>query len=199
MFDSIKSIYDYIEDTYADLEDIIIDYSGEIYELSVDYVERTTSEISDFLNNFFDEEHVNTVNDPIMLQLNKLKKIFLEEEEKTEEEWDKILIFSATTLGLLNEKITTHLCKYYDIDIQNKSTQAAKINALKNNLSKTYINDLFFINTFRNSIVHYNDYGHDLSNLDEISKNKLLSEAKTAIAKFEYIYQKIKKTKMKRS
>ena len=192
MLNTIKNIYNSVEETYLEIENSILDHAEDAYTLSKDYIENYSEEITLFFNDYFNNEQTDKLDDPVLLQLNKLTTSLSTLKLDSSEEWDSKLIFSATSLGHLNEKITTLLCNHYNIDLSGKNTQAYKINALKNDLSKTIINDLHFINTFRNSILHHNDYGHDLSNLDAISKNKLLSEAQTAIAKFEYVYQYLK-------
>ena len=105
--------------------------------------------------------------------------------------------YIATSIGLFNEKIINILCTHYHMKLPMHDSQSKKINMLKNYLSKTIINDLFFINSFRNSILHFNDFGHDLSQLDDITKNKLLSESSTAITKFEFVYNELKTIKIK--
>ncbi len=192
MLNTIKNIYDSVEETYLEIENSILDHTEDAYMLSKDYIENYSEEITLFFNDYFNNEQADKIDDPVLLQLNKLTTSLSTLKLDSNEEWDSKLIFSATSLGHLNEKFTMLLCNHYNIELYGKNTQAYKINALKNDLSKTIVNDLHFINTFRNSILHHNDYGHDLSNLDVVSKNKLLSEAKTAIAKFEYVYQYLK-------
>jgi hypothetical protein len=195
MISTIKNIYDSVEETYLEIENIILDHAEDAYLLSKDYIENTSEEITLFLSNYFNNTQINKLDDPVLQQLNKLTISLSTLDLDSNEEWDSKLIFVATSIGHLNEKIVILLCNYYDTSLYGKNTQASKINTLKSELSKTIINDLHFINTFRNSILHHNDYGYDLSILDKVNKNKLLCEAKAAIAKFEYIYQHVKNLK----
>ena len=196
MLKTIQELYNSAEETYLEMENKILDQAEESYDLSKDYIENTSEEITLFLNEYFNSDKTEKTNDPILLQLNKLDNSLSSLELNTDQEWDSKLIFTATSLGHLNEKITELLCSHYNINLYGNNTQAKKINLLKDHLSRTIINDLYFINSFRNSILHHNDYGHDLSNLDSVTKNKLLSEAKTSIAKFEYVYQELRNIKI---
>ncbi len=132
-----------------------------------------------------------------MLQLATLTKAISSLDEN-DDDWDSKLIYIATSAGHINEKITTVLYDYYNTDMNSKNTQSAKINSLKTDLSKTIINDLHFINSFRNSILHHNDYGHDLLNLDLVTKKKLQNEAQAALAKLEYVYMQVKDIKIQK-
>ncbi len=191
MLKTIQELYKSAEETYLEMENKILDQAEESYDLSKDYIENTSEEITLFLNEYFNSDKTEKTNDPILLQLNRLDNSLSSLELNTDQEWDSKLIFTATSLGHLNEKITELLCSHYNINLYGNNTQAKKINLLKGHLSKTIINDLYSINSFRNSILHHNDYGHDLSNLDLVTKNKLLSEAKTSVAKFKYVYQEL--------
>jgi hypothetical protein len=195
MISTIKNIYDSVEETYLEIENIILDHAEDAYLLSKDYIENTSEEITLFLSNYFNNTQINKLDDPVLRQLNKLTMSLSTLDLDSNEEWDSKLIFVATSIGHLNEKIVMLLCNHFNSTFGNKNTQANKINSLKGELPKTIINDLYFINSFRNSILHYNDYGHDLANLDKVTKNKLLHEAKVAVAKFEYIYEHIKTIK----
>ncbi len=195
MLKTIQELYNSAEETYLEIENKILDQAEEVYDLSKDYMENASEGITLFLNDYFNNEKTEKINDPVLLQLDKLSNSLSSLKINTDEEWDSKLIYAATSLGHLNEKVTKILCDHYSVNLYGKDNQASRINALKGHLSKTIINDLYFINSFRNSILHHNDYGHDLSSLDTVTKNKLFSEAKTAIAKFEFIYRELKDIK----
>ncbi len=191
MLKVIKDLYGSAEETYLEIENKILDHAEDAYDMSKDYINDTSEEITLFFNDYFMNAKRN-IDDPVLVQLNKLNTTLSSIDETTNDEWDSTLIFVATSIGHMNEKITDVLCKYHHIMLEGRNTQARKINSLKEFLSKTIINDLHFINSFRNSILHHNDYGFNLSALDMITKRKLLSEANTALAKLEYVYNKLK-------
>ncbi len=179
MFDKINEIYTTLEEKYDEADR----YISKIIDDSID-------DTAEYLNNFFNtKDHIqlDEKHDPILKKLKKVESL-LSEKTDTNDDIENMLINVATSLGLLNENITKALCHQYNIDLYQKNTQAMKINSLKNFLSKTVINDLHFVNSFRNSILHDNDYGYDLSSLDDITIKKLIIEAKTSIVKIEYIY-----------
>ena len=198
MLKDLEDFYKSAETSYNELEKEISEQASENYEDAKNYIQETSDEISIFIDNYFNADNSRKITDSedsVLQQLNKLKISI----NNQDQEPDSRLIYVATSIGHLNEKIVIILCKHYNIKLFSNDTQSKKINFLKNHLSKTIINDLYFINSFRNSIVHFNDFGHDLSQLDEIIKNKLFSEASTAIAKFEFVYLELKKIKIKQS
>lgn len=195
MLQSLQKLYQSAEEVYLEIEDTILDYAEEAYGSTKEYIDEVSDEISDYLNNYFKNNDIHS-NDPILIQLSKLTKTLSSLDENNNDDWDSKLIYIATSLGHMNEKITTVLYDYYNSDIYTKNTQSVKINSLKSHLSKTIINDLHFINTFRNSILHHNDYGHDLLNLDLVTKKKLQNEAQAALAKLEYVYIQLKDIKI---
>ena len=192
MIDSIKRLYSEAEKTYQEIENLVLEHSESSYDLSKQYINNYSKDISDYIDSFFKNE-CEDLDNPILLQLYKIKESISSLKIDSSDDWESKLIFAATSLGHLNEKIVSVLCEHYVTS--SDRNQASKINSLKEHLSKTIINDFHFINTYRNSILHANDFGYSLSTQNEIVKNKLLSETRTAIAKLEFINFELKNIK----
>jgi len=197
MLNKIKSFYNFAEETYLEFEDKLLDTTIDTYDLAKEYIQESSMEISKYLDNFFSsDDKFKTLDNPIFAQLDKIDKSIVSLDLNSNEEWESKLIYAATSIGHLNEKIVKILCTHYNTIYS--STQASKINSLKSYLSKMIINDFYFINNYRNSILHANDFDYSLINLNEITKKKLFFETKTAIAKLEFIYSKLEEIKIKK-
>ena len=183
-----------IKELYLEYEDKFLDITLDQYDLAKEYIENSSDEISNYIDNFFIDKNHTTFNNPIFLQLNKIDMSISSLDFNDNYEWDHKLIYAATSLGHLNEKIVKLLCEHYGTEYKN--TQAGKINSLTKYLPKMVINDFHFINTYRNSILHASDFGYSLSDLDKVLKNKFFFETKTAIYKIEFIYQKLEEIQL---
>ncbi len=195
----LKDTYKELEKQYSEADKYVSEIVDDGIEAAKNYISEMGDDISNYLNDLFDENKIPSLDsdkpDMVLVQLEKLHSSLTLLEQNNNNEYENLLIYVATSLGHLNEKITKILCDHYNVILHETNSQAKKINLLKDYLSKTIINDLYFINSFRNSILHHNDYGHDLSSLDIVTKNKLLSEAKTGIAKLEFVYSELKNIK----
>lgn len=157
-------------------------------------IEDSIDDTSVFFKNYFNDDNslkIENSEDNLLRQLAKINASLEKLDINNNLNWDSQLIYTATSLGHINEEITKYLCEKYDIFLPEHSGQSFKINKLKTYLSKIIINDLYFINTFRNSILHHNDFDYDLFNLDNITRTKLFNESKTAIAKTHFIYKSL--------
>ena len=175
MINKIKELYNTVEEQYQEADKYISRIIDDSLEDATIYIE-----------NIFNDNTSDELEDPVLIQIRKLDNALSSLEKDSD--WEQKLIFVATSLGHLNEKITNLLCTHYIVNHSQNYSQAKKINALKDFIPKVIINDLHFINSFRNSILHANDHGYNLFALDDVLKKKLFSEANTALVKFEYIY-----------
>lgn len=181
MFDKLSEIYDEVEINYKKLDK----YISKIVDESIE-------DTSKFFNSYFNSDNtlkIKNEDDEVLQQLSKINNSLEDLNFSNNTNWDKNLVFVATSLGLINEEITKVLCEEFNILLPKKCNQAKKINFLQDFIPRTMHSDLHFINTFRNSILHPNDFNINLFSLDNISKHKLFNEAKTAIAKTYYIYE----------
>lgn len=125
--------------------------------------------------------------------LNILKRHLENIENCNIHDWtDKIKII-GTTIGHFNELIVKNLSFKYSTDYHHSLSDS--INELKPHLSKNIINDLYFLNKFRNKIVHYKDYNSsemdytDLTNANDTTRKYYTNEAILAYNKATYIYE----------
>jgi len=195
MLENIKKIYDFAEETYLDFEDMLLDTTLDTYDLAKEYMQTSSDKISNYINTFFTEKDNDTIDNPVLSQLNKIDKVISSLKFDSNDDWDSKLIYSATSLGHLNEKIVKLLCNHYHTNYG--TTQASKIKSLDQYLPRIIISDFYFINTYRNSIIHANDFQYSLTNLNKTIKSKLFYETKAAIAKMRFIFVKLEEIKAK--
>lgn len=144
-----------------------------------------------FQNRASRKEPINNITLPEQ-HLTTLKKHLANIEYCNIHEWtDKIKII-GTTIGHFNELIIKSFTNKYSTAYNHSLSDS--INELKPFLPKNIINDLFFLNKFRNKIVHYKDYNSlemdysDLSNANEATRKYYTNEAILAYNKATFIY-----------
>lgn len=97
----------------------------------------------------------------------------------------QLVLLAGSMLNDLNLNLVKKLCNKYKIQ---NSSQAKRIESLKNYLSKDIITDLYFLNSLRNKITHPDDWEIDLNNDD--AQNSILSDCISAVQKMNYICKK---------
>lgn len=152
-----------------------------IYSILI-YLKTTLSKVSSLQEVNSSEQH-----------LNILKRHLENIENCNIHDWtDKIKII-GTTIGHFNELVVKKLAYKYSTDYHHSLSDS--INELKPHLSKNIINDLYFLNKFRNKIVHYKDYNSsemdytDLTNANEATRKYYTNEAILAFNKATFIYE----------
>lgn len=134
------------------------------------------------------KNHLLPPTDELAILLNDINAYVTNLEDKTKkfEDYFKLL---GTTLGHFNEQLIKKLSLKYDLTYISSSIHK-NIKELEKYLSKSIVNDLHFLNNFRNSIIHTDDHGQSLSeiNSNEILKMKYLNEAKSSYSKALYLY-----------
>lgn len=176
MFNKINEIYNDVDKYVSKIVDDAIDDTSKIF------------------SSYFNKDNtlkIENKDDVVLIQLSKINDELESLNFNSNDNWDKHLIFIASSLGHISETMTKVFCEELNIYLKEQSSQSYKINLLKEYLPRNIINDFYFINTFRNSILHPSDYSFDLFNLNHTSKQKLYSEAKTAIAKSYFLYKEL--------
>lgn len=127
--------------------------------------------------------------------LKKVKNIVSKLEFQSNEEWEDSIHLIGTKIGHLNEIMIKELCIKYNVKIDSKSNEELR-KELKDYLPKNAMNDIYYLNQFRNKIVHHNesdgymDNFKDISNLDSTTKKYFNDESKMVVNKAEAIYNK---------
>lgn len=133
--------------------------------------------------------------DTIEKQIEELKKNCNNLEKLSKNDWqDKIKIIGIT-IGHFNENLVRKLAEKFNTQIHHSLSES--INELRPHLNKTSIDDIHYLNRFRNKIIHFKDYNHtdfvDFSNIDSQTKQYYTNESKLVYLKLEHLYEKFLK------
>ena len=150
-------------------------------------------------NKFFNKETGEIYkNDKVSSEILRIKKIQSKLESLSSDEWEDTIHLMGTKIGQINELITKELCLKFNIKTNSLSYEELR-KELKSVMPKNAINDIYYINQFRNKIVHsnesdgYMDNFKNITKLDTTTKKYYNDEVKTVLNKIEAIYIKFLK------
>lgn len=184
MINSLKNLYNEFEASYLEFEDKLLDNAVDLCEDAKE---------------FFTEKDLSLPidgNDKISQELSNIQIYANKTERIRQKEWEENLKLLGVSLGHFNEASLKKLSLKFNIEYNSRSiSKTIKNFDEKKKLPKSVIGDLYFLNSFRNKIIHYDEYYYDLkyknrslSDIDNMSKQVFDAEIKCVKVKSEILY-----------
>lgn len=186
MLESIKNLYNELEASYLEFEDKFLNNTVELYE--------DTKE-------FFTEKDLAMPidgKDKVSQELKNIQTYANKAETLRHKEWEENLKLLGISLGHFNEASLKKLSSEFSVEYNSGSiSKTIKNFELNKVLPKAIICDLYFLNSFRNKIIHFDEYYYDVTNkekvladIDDLSQQVFNSEINCVKVKSEILYSK---------
>lgn len=184
MLESIKNLYNELEASYLEFEDKLLNSTVELYE--------DTKE-------FFTEKDLAIPidgKDKVSQELKNIQTYANKAETLNHKEWEENLKLLGISLGHFNEASLKKLSFEFSVEYNSRSiSKTIKNFELNKVLPKAIISDLYFLNSFRNKIIHFDEYYYDIVNkertladIDDLSKQVFEAEVNCVKVKSEILY-----------
>lgn len=184
MLESIKNLYNELESGYLEFEDKLLDNTVELYEDTKEFF--TEGDLAIPIDG----------KDKISQELKNIQTYTTKTEALRHKDWEENLKLLGISLGHFNEASLKKLSFKFNVEYNSRSiSKTIKNFELKNILPKVVIGDLYFLNSFRNKIVHFDEYYYNidyreraLADIDNLSKQVFDAEINCVKAKSEILY-----------
>lgn len=184
MINSLKSLYNELESSYLEFENKLLDNVVELYEDSKEF--------------FTEKDLVIPIDgkDKVSQELKNIQTYVNKAETLNHKEWEENLKLLAISLGHFNEASLKKLSFEFSVEYNSRSiSKTIKNLELNKLLPKAIISDLYFLNSFRNKIIHFDEYYYDIVNkertladIDDLSKQVFDAEINCVKVKSEILY-----------